>query len=54
MPGDPDTWEVSGSLFNMIEDPFESHNLYKDYPEVVQEMNGLLRKYLEGEASAYK
>jgi arylsulfatase A len=47
MPGDPTTWELTGSLFNMKEDPYETHNLYAEYPEVVEEMNKLLRSYLQ-------
>ncbi len=46
MPGDPASWEESGSLFNMKDDPYENHNLYEDKPEVVKEMNELLRNYL--------
>jgi len=46
MPGDPATWEDSGSLFNMREDPYETENLRDEYPEVVEEMNALLKSYV--------
>lgn len=46
MPGDPASWEETGSLFNMKDDPYETQNLYEDKPEVVKEMNELLRSYL--------
>jgi len=49
MPGDPATWFEKGSLFNLKEDPYETHNLYGEYPGVVEEMNQLLRSYLSDE-----
>ena len=46
MPGDPSTWKNSGYLFNMREDPYETNNVYSNYPEIVEEMNALLASYL--------
>jgi arylsulfatase A len=46
MPGDPATWNETGSLFNMKEDPYETSNLYDAHPEIVKEMNALLQSYL--------
>jgi len=47
MPGDAVTWSEEGYLFNMKEDPYETRNVYDEYPEVVSQMNGLLEEYLE-------
>jgi len=41
-----------GLLFNLKEDPRQSHNLYEDDPERVEEMDALLQKYLKGERCA--
>lgn len=34
-------------LYNMAEDPKESKNLYKEYPEVVEELKSILVKYIK-------
>lgn len=41
-----------GLLFNLKDDPRQSKNLYKEYPEKVKEMNALLQSYLSGEGCA--
>jgi len=46
MPGDQASWEETGYLFNLKEDLSETNNLYSEYPEIVKEMNVLLREYL--------
>jgi arylsulfatase A len=46
MPGDPATWKETGQLYNLKEDPFETNDLYREFPEIVKEMNELLGSYL--------
>ncbi|MDO5968706.1 sulfatase-like hydrolase/transferase [Flavivirga aquimarina] len=41
----PKANEASGTLYDMVNDPEEKNNLYKDYPEVVKELEQLLKKY---------
>ena len=41
-----------GLLFNLKEDPRQSKNLYADYPEKVESMRSLLKRYIEGERGA--
>ncbi len=44
--------ETPGLLFNLKEDPRQSKNVYQDYPDKVEAMSKLLRRYLEGERCA--
>lgn len=44
-PGDPETWTKTGYLFNLRQDPYETNNVYDQYPEIVSEMNQLLADY---------
>ena len=37
--------EAPGTLYDIINDPEEKNNLYKEYPEVVTELSNLLKKY---------
>lgn len=37
--------EAPGTLYDMVNDPEEKNNLYKEHPEVVTELNDLLEKY---------
>ena len=49
MPGDPAAWSEEGYFFNMKDDPYETTNVYMDHPEIVAEMNALLKEYLKEE-----
>ena len=40
----PKAGEPSGTLYDIEKDPTEQHNLYADYPEIVQELSDLLEK----------
>lgn len=39
--------EAPGQLFNLQDDPSETNNLYLQYPEKVEELNAILKKYME-------
>lgn len=43
----PKANEAPGTLYNMANDPEEKHNIYKENPEVVEELTQLLEKYKE-------
>ena len=45
MPADPAEWAKNGYLFNMIEDPYETTNVYEQHPDIVEELNQLLFSY---------
>ena len=34
-------------LYNLQSDPKETRNVYKDHPEVVKELTGVLRRFVE-------
>lgn len=42
---EPKEGENPGTLYDMSNDPEEKNNLYKDHPEVVEELNQLLENY---------
>ena len=42
---EPKRNEAPGTLYDMINDPTEKNNLYKEHPEVVEELSSLLEKY---------
>ncbi|MDO6736283.1 hypothetical protein Q4548_00280 [Wenyingzhuangia sp. 2_MG-2023] len=48
---EPKPNEASGTLYDMINDPEEKNNLYKEHPEVVAELSSLLEKYKKQEYS---
>lgn len=41
----PSIHDAPGTLYDMEADPMEENNLYKEFPEVVKELNGLLEQY---------
>jgi arylsulfatase A len=43
----PKEGEVSGQLYNLKDDPSETKDLYQQFPEKVEELNAILRKYQE-------
>ncbi|MCX6327141.1 MAG: arylsulfatase [Bacteroidia bacterium] len=43
----PKAGEAPGQLFNLKEDPSETKNLYQQYPEKVEELIAILKKYKE-------
>ncbi|MEP3837668.1 MAG: sulfatase-like hydrolase/transferase [Algibacter sp.] len=43
----PKKGEVKGTLYDMSKDPEEKNNVYKDYPEIVKDLDVLLEKYKE-------
>lgn len=44
--------QTPGLLYNLKEDPSQEHNLFQEHPERVMSMKALLKRYLDGEASA--
>lgn len=44
---EPKAGESPGQLYNLREDVRERHNLYLQYPEVVKELEAILKKYQE-------
>jgi arylsulfatase A-like enzyme len=44
---EPQPGEATGQLYNLAQDPAETSNAYREHPEVVQELSGLLRKFQE-------
>ncbi len=41
-----------GLLYNLLDDPRQSKNLYRQYPEKVTAMRELLKRYVGGERCA--
>ncbi|WP_289053780.1 sulfatase family protein [Carboxylicivirga marina] len=46
-------FDTKGLLFNMVKDPEQRINLYKQYPEIIMEMDSLLQTYRK-ESCSYK
>ena len=51
--GKGNAWEVSDakiglSLFDLGRDPYESQNVYDDYPDVAQRLEGLAKSIIRG------
>jgi arylsulfatase A-like enzyme len=42
---EPKEGEAKGQLYNVREDPRESHNVYLEHPEIVARLEALLQKY---------
>jgi arylsulfatase A-like enzyme len=44
---EPKTGEAAGQLYNLNEDPSETKNLFLQYPEKVEELTAILKKFRE-------
>jgi arylsulfatase A len=49
----PGNGEAAGQLFNLKDDPSETKNLYLQFPEIVERLSSILKKYKETGRSRY-